>query len=98
MSHNRYVNNYLKCQAYSNVWQFGTIVLLFSGAIETIMRKQYRAPAFRPSKFNIESVYKAEPAKAEEAKLWVKAVPTLQLPGYQSISVKLPRISGSFDF
>ena len=51
-----------------------------------------------PGKFNIEGFYKAKPANAGEAKLRVKAASDCDLQGCQKYSVKLPRMSGSFDF
>ena len=40
----------------------------------------------------------AKPTKAGEAKLRVKAASDCHLQGCQTYSVKLPRMSGSFDF
>ena len=51
-----------------------------------------------PRQINIERFHKAKPANAEEAKLRVKAASDCHLQGCQKYSVKLPRMSGSFDF
>jgi hypothetical protein len=57
-----------------------------------------RAICICPGKFNIDRFYKAKPANAGEAKLRVKAASYCHLQGYQEYSVKVPRLSGSFDF
>jgi hypothetical protein len=51
-----------------------------------------------PGKFNIKRFYKANPVKTGEAKLRVKASSDCDLQGCQEYSIKLPRMSGSFDF
>jgi hypothetical protein len=51
-----------------------------------------------PGKFNIKRFHKANPVKTGEAKLWVKAASDCHLQGCQTYPVKLPRMSGSFDF
>jgi hypothetical protein len=51
-----------------------------------------------PRKFNNERLYKAEPVTPGKQSYGSKLVHRCDLQGYQCVSVKLPRIAGSFDF
>jgi hypothetical protein len=63
------------------------------------MRPLYQGdPSSAQANLNIERFHKADPVNSGEAKLRVKAASSLSMQGCQMYSVKLPRMSGSFDF
>jgi len=62
------------------------------------MRTLSGRPFVCPKQLNIERFYQAQPVKAGEAKLRVKAASTLSFARLPNGFGKLPRMSGSFDF